>query len=137
MSRFEIPGDDSHKVGLDIGTHSVKGVEVSSQGSEVAVRSAGSVVLPNSEIKHALHDASTLTHAIKSLWSSARFGTKRVAIALPPDAVYLKWMHTDAPDDGELDNIAHTTGPRGAPFSGEEIETENEDLGDEEQKQER
>jgi type IV pilus assembly protein PilM len=103
-----------HLVGLDMGTHAVKGVEMIDHDSELAVRSAGSVdpAAPSVEI-----DSPQFVHAVRTLWSTAGFETTRVAMSLPPENVYLKWLQLEAGDEDELDEIARSAATRGAPFA--------------------
>ncbi len=109
-----------HKVGLDIGSHTIKGVEVFDDGSEIVVRAAGSLRLSTPQFKSGLPDPALTTQAIKELWAANRFGTSKVAIALPPVAVYLKWHQLDINDEAELENMVNTMAPRGAPFPADE-----------------
>ena len=96
-----------------MGTHTVKGVEMLDHESELAVRSAGSVVIsvPSENI-----DGPVVVQAIRALWSSAGFETNRVVTSLPPESVYLKWLHLEAGSEAELDEVARSTASRGAPF---------------------
>jgi type IV pilus assembly protein PilM len=107
-------------VGLDIGSHTIKGVEVFDDGSDIVVRAAGSLPLPTPQLKPGLPDASRATQTIKDLWASARFQTRKVVLALPPEAVYVKWHQLDVNDDAELENMVYTMAPRGAPFPADE-----------------
>ncbi len=106
----------SHRVGLDVGSHSITAVEVVERGSETVIRSAGSAAIPGVRERNASPDAASVVHAIKSLWSSAAFQTKHVVVALPSSAVYVKWLHLEAPDEEELANTARNAAARGAPF---------------------
>jgi len=115
MGRHKTKGT-SHRVGLSIGSHSVTAVEVVERGSETVIRSAGSVPIGGVRERKTSADTAAVVHAVKSLWSSAAFGTKNVVAALPPSSVYLKWLHLEAPDEEELANTARNAAVRGAPF---------------------
>ena len=104
------------RVGLDIGSHSITGVEVVQHGSEIVVRSAGSLAMPGAKGKQDVPDNGMVVQGIKNLWSSARFASKRVVMALPPEAVYTKWLHLEANSEEELDQTARAAAARGAPF---------------------
>lgn len=106
----------ANRVGLDIGTHSVTGVEIIERGSEIVIRSAGSAAIPRSKDRQSAPDSSSVTQAIKSLWSSAAFRSKQVVVALPTSSVYTKWLHLEASNEEELDNTARAAAARGAPF---------------------
>lgn len=106
----------ANRVGLDIGAHSVTAVEVLERGTEVVIHSAGSVAVPAGKDRPVKPDAGAVVQAIKSLWSSAAFHSKRVVVALPPESVYIKWLHLEAPNEEELANTARAAATRGAPF---------------------
>jgi type IV pilus assembly protein PilM len=106
----------SQRVGLDIGSHSVKGVEVVERGSETVIRSAGVAPISGLKSGDAPPDRAAVVHVIKTLWSSAGFETTNVVLALPADAVYIKWLHLEAADKEALDITARAAAARGAPF---------------------
>lgn len=104
------------RVGLDLGSHTINGVEVVEHVSEIVIRSVGSAAVPGLRSKDEPFDVGGVVHAIKELWSSAGFESKSVVLALPPNAVYVKWLHLEAADEDELDQTARTAAVRGAPF---------------------
>lgn len=107
---------NSNRVGLDIGSHSITAVEMTERGSEMVIRSAGSAVISSAKEKSNSSDAASVVHAIKSLWSSAAFQTKKVVMALPSSSVCIKWLHLEASSEEELANTARNAAVRGAPF---------------------
>jgi type IV pilus assembly protein PilM len=109
------------RVGLDIGSHSVKGVEVVERGSEIIVRSARAVPIPGVRARTNPFDHGSVVHAVRSLWSSAGFQTTAVAMGLPAEAVYIKWLHLEASSLEELDMTARAAAARGAPFPPEDV----------------
>ena len=100
-----------HVIGLDIGSHAVKGVEITEEVGEQIIKSAGSVVIGSTSPD----DAATV-HAVKSLWHDAHFETNEVVLSLPAEAVHLKWLNLEPASEDELDAMARTTAARGAPF---------------------
>ncbi len=107
------------RVGLDIGSHSIKAVEVVERGAELVVRSAGSVstgYMKNGEKR----DSSSLASAIKGLWSSAGIQSDQVIMCPPSDSVYTKWLNLQVNDNEDLDYTARSTAARGAPFPPED-----------------
>jgi len=56
----------SQRVGLDIGSHSVKGVEVVERGSEMVIRSACAVPIPGVKAKSDPRDHGSVVQAIKT-----------------------------------------------------------------------
>ena len=110
----------SHRVGLDIGSRTVKGVEVAELGSEIVIRSAGSAAVHPTRVNHGLPDPPAVAEAIRNLWASGRFVSKKVLLALPPDSAHVKWLRLEPSDQDDLDNIARATAARGAPFPADE-----------------
>jgi len=109
-------GDRSHRIGLDIGSHTIKGVEVMDRGIERVIRSAGCAIIPNASAGSESSDDSAVVHAIRQLWNSARFETNQVVMSLTSDAVHMKWLNLESSNADELDTIARTTAARGAAF---------------------
>jgi len=105
-----------NKVGLDIGSHTIKGVEVIERGAETVIRSVGSTVIANEKFGNQTPSPSATIRAIRGLWSSASFGTNRVVLAMPAHSVYTKWLHIEAADEEELEHTAISMATRGAPF---------------------
>ncbi len=120
MLRHRTRNASTRRVGLDIGSHSIKAVEVFERGAEPVIHSAGATQLPGVRGREAPCDHGAVVAAVRSLWTSARFDSAKVVLALPPDAVYMKWLHLEAPDRESLDMIARTAAGRGAPFPPED-----------------
>ncbi|MEN6355967.1 MAG: type IV pilus assembly protein PilM [Armatimonadota bacterium] len=113
--------DFTNRVGLDIGSHTVSGVEVIERGSETVIRSAGSAAIPGLLSKQDLPEPSAIVGAVKNLWASAKFESRKVVLALAPHAVYMKWLHLEAADEEELEQTAQSTAARGAPFAADDV----------------
>jgi Tfp pilus assembly PilM family ATPase len=112
MPRRERNRGISHRVGLDIGGHTIKGVEIIERGSEIVIRSARSVATSPGETSKGPADAASVIQSIQTLWSSAEFETDKVVMALPPEAAYIKWLHLEKSSEGELDGIARAAAAR-------------------------
>lgn len=108
------------RVGLDIGSHSIKGVEVSERGSEMIVRAAGLITIPETRQSQDYSDSGAAVQYIKSLWSAAHFRSNKVILTLPSNAVYMKWSQLEASNDEELDHVARSAALRGSPFSADD-----------------
>lgn len=109
------------RVGLDIGSHTIKGVEVVQHASEVAVRAVGSVRVWDGD---RAPDRNALVQATKSLWSSGKFESKDVVLALASEDIYLKWLRIECSDEDELDHLARAAATRGAPFAADDAVTD-------------
>lgn len=114
----------SKRVGLDIGSHSIKAVEIVERGAEIVVRSAGAVTLPILRHSRDSVDSDSIVQALKTLWSTANFDSNQVVLALPPESVYTKWLNLEAPDREALDVTARAAAARGAPFPPEDAITD-------------
>lgn len=106
-----------NRVGLDIGSHTINAVEVVERGPETVIRSAGSVTIPGVKGKQPVKDTAAVVQAVKSLWATAGLKSIKVLLALPPDAVYMKWLHLEATNYDELAQTARAAAARGAPFA--------------------
>lgn len=104
------------RVGLDIGTHTICGVEVIERGPDTVIRAAGSVQIPGPKHRQHKTEPGAIIQALKNLWTSAGFQSRKVVLALPNDAVYLKWLHLEAADEQQLTETARAAATRGAPF---------------------
>jgi type IV pilus assembly protein PilM len=70
-------------IGLDIGTTAVRAAEVTLGKSGPTVRSYGEVPLPAGAVREGeVADVEIVAHAIRQLWSSTKFSSKRVALGL-------------------------------------------------------
>ncbi|MEP7055026.1 MAG: type IV pilus assembly protein PilM [Actinomycetota bacterium] len=78
-------------VGLDIGTSGVRAAELStSRGSSVLER-FGQVALPVGAVRDGeVVDVDTVTKALKQLWTSARFSTKKVVLGVANQRVIVR-----------------------------------------------
>jgi type IV pilus assembly protein PilM len=110
----------NHRIGLDIGSHTIKAVEVIEHASEITIRAAGSIDIWHPGPTERPSDRSNLHQSIASLWSSAGFQSKDVVLGLSSNDVYLKWLHMECSDDNELDGLAKSTAVRGVPFSADD-----------------
>lgn len=93
----------------------MNGVEVVERGSEIVIRSAGAVTIGDTGRRDS-SDPSAVIQAIRSLWATAGFRSTKVVVALPPEAVYLKWLNLEAGSEEDLAHTATVAATRGAPF---------------------
>lgn len=123
MVTVAITGDSNtpdQRVGLDIGSHSIKGVELVEHASELTVRAVGSVSVRGGDTHGNSPDRAAVVQAIKHLWSSSKFNSNNVIIGLAQDSVYLKWLRFQCSSEDELDHMARSAAVRGAPFSADD-----------------
>lgn len=104
------------RIGLDIGSHTINGVEVVERGPETVIRSAGAATIPGLKGKQCSIDSGAVVQAVRNLCASAGFESGKCVLALPHDAVYVKWLHLEASDEEQLAETARAAAARGAPF---------------------
>jgi purine-nucleoside phosphorylase len=120
MLRDQKTNSVAQRVGLDIGSHTIKAVEVVERGTELVLRSAASVALPRTRGREEQPNPSAVVQSLKTLWASAGFTSKKVVLSLSCDSIYMKWLNLEAENDEALDQIARQAATRGAPFPTED-----------------
>ncbi len=113
---YRTPKQFVNRVGLDIGSHTISGIEVTEHDSEIVIRSAGSVPVTEEKSVRSTPKSTATVRAIRKLWSCARFTSKKVVLALPPQHVYTKWLRIEVSDVEEMEQTATVAATRGAPF---------------------
>ncbi|WP_340537195.1 type IV pilus assembly protein PilM [Nocardioides sp. GXZ039] len=83
-------------VGLDIGTSSVRAVEVSGRGRSAKVRKGGRVELPAGAVEGGqLRNPAEVTKAVRRLWHEQRFSSKDVRIGVGSGSVLVRPVELD------------------------------------------
>ncbi len=88
-------------VGLDIGTSSVRAAEMSLGKGQGTLERFGQVALPPGTVKDGeVVDPETVARAIKQLWSTAKFSTKKVVLGVSNQKVIVRqvdlpWLPTE------------------------------------------
>lgn len=78
-------------IGLDIGTHSIKLVEIERRKKEVILLAAGALPTPPKALMSATpEDIESIAFVVKKLWKEAGARTKNVNIALPESQVFTR-----------------------------------------------
>ena len=92
-------------IGLDIGTSSIKVVELSGQGKTVVLKSAGAVAYSGVEIDPNMKDEKAmadLANLIKKLFKDAKITGKDITLALPETQVFTRVMQFPLLNDQEI-----------------------------------
>jgi len=92
-------------VGLDIGTSSIKVVELAKHGNEFTLKSAGAVGYNGPSVDNNLNDEkemSSLAQVIKKLFQDAKISSKNVALSLPETQVFTRVMPFPLLNDQEI-----------------------------------
>jgi len=109
-------------VGLDIGTSSVKLVELKETGKGIQLSKAGIMPLPPEAIvERSIMDASTVVLTIKDLLSSQKVRKKDVAISLAGHAVIIKKVNMPKMTGKELEENILVEAERYIPFEMSEV----------------
>jgi len=82
-----------YPIGLDIGSTSVRAVETSRGREGPWVTRFGAVPLPAGAVQGGVvQDAAAVTAAVRELWSSARFGSRAVALGMTNPQIVVRQM---------------------------------------------
>lgn len=82
-----------YPIGLDIGSTSVRAVEVTRGREGPSVTRFGAVPLPAGAVQGGVvQDTAAVTAAIKQLWSTARFGNRSVALGVTNPQIVVRQM---------------------------------------------
>jgi type IV pilus assembly protein PilM len=80
-------------IGLDIGSTSVRAVETTRGREGPSVTRFGAVPLPIGAVQGGvIQDAAAVTAALRHLWSTARFGTRKVALGVTNPQIVVRQM---------------------------------------------
>jgi type IV pilus assembly protein PilM len=91
------------KLGLDIGSHSIKLVEIGKDGSSDVLVAAGSIATPPKSLTSIIKaDQEALSEAIKTLVKQAAVKTRDVIIALPESLVFTRVIDVPQLSEREL-----------------------------------
>ncbi|MEV6346918.1 type IV pilus assembly protein PilM [Actinoplanes sp. NPDC051851] len=80
-------------IGLDIGSSSIRAVEVRRNKDEYVLSNFGQIPLaPGTVHGGVVQDPVTVTHTLKQLWAASRFGTKRVSLGVTNPQLVVREM---------------------------------------------
>src|ERR1700733_16280388 len=80
-------------IGLDIGSSSIRAVEVRRAKDEYALSNFGQVPLPSGTVTGGVvQDPAAVTAAIKQLWAACKFGTKHVTLGVTSPQLVVREM---------------------------------------------
>jgi type IV pilus assembly protein PilM len=99
-------------VGLDIGSHAVKAVELSQVGGEFVLSEYGQTQI---------YSEGSISDAIAELMSNCRFRTKRVVTAVSGKSVIVRYLNLVQMSDEELKNAIRFEADKYIPFDVEEV----------------
>ncbi len=110
-------------IGLDIGSNSVKAVQLRKKGSGWALQAFGmQPLLPQTIVDGTIMDQGAVVDAIKQLWSRLKLKQKEVAIAIAGHSVIIKKIAVPAMRPDELANNIKTEAEHHIPFGKDDVE---------------
>ncbi|MBF0294117.1 MAG: type IV pilus assembly protein PilM [Magnetococcales bacterium] len=119
---FSLGAHHKPTVGLDIGTTSIKAVELRRSGSGWNLHRIGVKPLPpKSVVGGKIKDKATVTQAIRDLWSEARFSGKRAAISVGGASVIIKKIQLPTMTELDLEDQISTEAEEHIPFDIDEV----------------
>jgi type IV pilus assembly protein PilM len=110
-------------IGLDIGSSSVKAVQLRKKGAGWALQAFGMQPLaPQTIVDGTIMDQSAVVDAIKQLWSRLKLKQREVAIAIAGHSVIIKKIAVPSMKPDELANNIKTEAEHHIPFGKEDVE---------------
>jgi len=99
-----VPGGEKNYLSLDIGSSSVKMLEVRGSGTAMRILNAGIAPLPPNAVQgNVVQDTASVTRAIRSLIEGHKVKATQVIAAVPGPAVIIKRATFPAQDPGALE----------------------------------
>jgi type IV pilus assembly protein PilM len=110
-------------IGLDIGSNSVKAVQLRKKGSGWALQAFGmQPLLPQTIVDGTIMDQGAVVDAIKQLWSRLKLKQKEVAIAIAGHSVIIKKISVPAMKPDELAQNIKSEAEHHIPFGKDDVE---------------
>ena len=98
-----LPNHRSHFIGLDIGSHAVRAVELTVSGGQPTLKRYAQVALPPGAVGDGeVVDAKVVGDALKRLWAEGRFSHKRVVVGVSSQRAIVRLADVPAMSDPEL-----------------------------------
>ncbi len=107
----------SQLVGLDIGSHSIKLVEIGQSKKGLALQSFGLIGLPhNAVVEGSIKEMEIVSSAIKNLYRNLKIKNKNVSTSISGYSVIVKKITIDRREDSELEESIHDEAEQYIPF---------------------
>ena len=119
-------------VGLDIGSHAIKLVEIEDSKKGMILRNFGTVGLPqNAIVEGAIKEMEIISSAIKNLYKNLKVKNKNVATSISGYSVIVKKISINKRDETELDGSIQDEAEQYIPFDIHDVNLDYEILTDE------
>lgn len=120
----------NHLIGLDIGSHAVKLVEIDQSKKEMRLKNFGIIWLPReSVVEGYIKDKEAVSTAIKQLVRNMKARNKNVAISISGFSVIIKKIMIGSKDESELEATIHEEAEQYIPFDINEVNMDFDILG--------
>ena len=104
-------------VGLDIGSHSIKLVEISQSKKGMALQSFGVIGLPqDAVVEGSIKEMEIVSSAIKNLYRNLKIKNKNISTSISGYSVIVKKISIDRREDAELESSIHDEAEQYIPF---------------------
>jgi type IV pilus assembly protein PilM len=116
-------------VGLDIGSHSIKLVEINDSKKGMILKNFGIIGLPKDAIvEGTIKEMEVVASAIKSLYKNLNVKNKNVATSISGFSVIVKKINIAKRDESELDSTIHEEAEQYIPFDISDVNLDYEIL---------
>ncbi len=116
-------------VGLDIGSHSIKLVEIDDSKKGMILKSFGTIGLPKDAIvEGAVKEIEIVSSAIKNLYKNLHIKNKNVATSISGNPVIVKTISMDRKDESELESGIQEEAEQYIPFDISDVNLDYEIL---------
>ncbi|MDY7034949.1 MAG: type IV pilus assembly protein PilM [Thermodesulfobacteriota bacterium] len=116
-------------VGLDIGSHSIKLVEIDDSKKGMVLRNFGIVGLPhNAIVEGSIKEMDIVSLAIKNLFRNLKVNNKNIATSISGYSVIVKKISINKRDESELESTIHDEAEQYIPFDISDVNLDYEIL---------
>ncbi|MBZ5513618.1 MAG: pilus assembly protein PilM [Acidobacteriia bacterium] len=123
-------GKTKRSVGLDVGSSSVKAVELKKKGEEYELINLGMEALgQDTVVDGAIMDSFSVANAIEKIFAEHKIKTKNVATAVSGHSVIVKRISVNAPSEGEVANAIPYEAQQYIPFDMADVNLSYQVLG--------
>jgi len=124
-------------VGLDIGSHSIKLVEIDDSKKGFILRNFGMTGLPhNAIVEGSIKEMELVSSSIKNLIKNLKVANKNIATSISGYSVIVKKISIDKRDDAELESTIQDEAEQYIPFDISDVNLDYEVLGTEKEESE-
>lgn len=110
-------GTQGTYIGLDVGSHSLKAVELVRGTGEILLRGAESIPTPpGSVVDGVVTNKGAVAGAIRQLWKKAGFVDTQALLALDARCTQVRWHYLEVEADENLEEVARAAALRGIPY---------------------